>query len=148
MPFLVDTGAQVNVLRKEFADPELTRPVTKAATVFGAGGIKILGGEREVFTQLLISGKSQETDQTVVAFAPARFYIMDVGKVQNFAGIISLGWLQQYRVLLDTYNHLMIFPQGWENWSPMLHKDGPKMLHFLSRPKAQGCKIVQPGYAL
>ena len=133
LPFLVDTGAQINVLRNEFVDPEFSRPVAQTKTVFGAGGIKIAGGEHEVLTQLLISGKIQETGQVVTALAPTRFYIMDVGKTQTFAGIISLGWLQQHRVLLDTYNNSMIFPQGWEKWSTMMHNNGPKNVAFAVR---------------
>ena len=94
IPFLLDTGAEVNVIDHRLVPAEFAKPTREAKKVMGAGGKVLAGGDREVSMRILLDGHTQK-EERLAAQVCAEFYVMDIGR-QPFAGILSCEWMENH----------------------------------------------------
>ena len=86
---LVDTGAQVSLVRRGLFPPEVTRDSEKTIRLLTAGKQPLQGGTREVPVDLIFKAISEDTGESVELKAPSVLYEADI----TDDVIVSYTWL-------------------------------------------------------
>ena len=112
--FLVDTGAQFNLLKRHIVSHGSTKALSKPIELNGVNG----GGlncDREHTLKLQFSAVL-DTGAYTVAETPTKFLIGDIPPegLRGIDGILSFGWLARRRILIDTHEHGLVIPPCWD----------------------------------
>ena len=104
LDILVDTGAQVNILKTGLAPEGLCRPSSKPIVFLQADSSKPRGGASEVDCQVFMRGTEIDTGRETYAALPVTWYEGDI----MADAIVSLAWLAEFDVDINSQNHLVI----------------------------------------
>ena len=146
LSFLMDTGAEVNVMNYQLVPKKLTRPAREVKKVSGAGGKVLVGGDRELHMSILLEGHTNKNESVMIS-ALAQFYVMDIGR-QPFAGILSCRWMEEMETLLDVARKNIIFRPGWAKNGSVTLLQGPPYEEFTVKSgktiASKGLKLICP----
>jgi hypothetical protein len=105
---LIDTGAQVDLIRRDLVPEELTRPATARIRLVMANAQPLKGGKREVEADLVFAGHDEDTRKPVEVKAPTVLYLADI----NDDIILSYSWLGSRQFAVYPRQHGLKGRQG------------------------------------
>ena len=101
--FLVDTGADINLLRKGLVDPKFLTPAKYPLEITTVSRSPMEGGSLETYAWVYLSGTDQDTREIKVLKCPAQFYEADIG----VEGILCYEWLATFDLTLRPHKNCM-----------------------------------------
>ena len=101
---LVDTGAQVNLIRRGITFPQFLIPVKRPLKIAMASQAIMAGGEREVYCLLTLMGKEIDVGEDRTLEVPTIFYEADIG----VDAILSYEWLAMYDFVVNPNRHALM----------------------------------------
>ena len=75
---LIDTGAEICVIKKELVPPEIVRPAQKPLRLVDPNERRLEGGDTEVTLTMCVSGVKTGSDFKYELRIPTTFYIADI----------------------------------------------------------------------
>ena len=105
---LIDTGAQVSLIRRGIIPSEMFRKSPKPVRLVAAGKQVMHGGDREVELHLQFEGVFEGTDEKTKLFSPSTFYEADIADDL----IVSYTWLGQRGFEVIPRRHGIVCEKG------------------------------------
>ena len=102
---LIDTGAEVNVIRKGLIPYEYTHPNLKPITLTAADSTGMAGGQRGVSGTAILGGSEQDTKEWIEIQCPVHFYEAQI----SAQVIISYSWLASQNLMVNPRRHGLFF---------------------------------------
>ena len=90
-PALIETGAEICVLKRGLIPDQYLRPATKPLRLVGANERRLEGGDKEVTLNLCVGAIQQEDNKKVELRVPKTFYVADIKDPL----ILSYEWCRQ-----------------------------------------------------
>lgn len=115
---LVDTGAEINVIRPDLIPVEFTNPLERPWNLTAANQQPIQGGSREARVILYIKGTDVDTGKAQGLKIPTTFLLAEVGHLQ---AIVSYEWLANHNFLVNGKRHGICYQGEHSNdmvWIP------------------------------
>ena len=126
---LIDTGAEICVLRKGLVPEEYLSPAKKPLRLVGANERRLEGGEKEVTLILSIWALPKNSAEAVEFRIPTTFYVADIRE----PAILSYDWCRRKGIdILPRAHGLICRKEGVEYW-----------VEGISRKKSQVNRGVQ-----
>ena len=97
---LLDTGAEVNIIKKSLVPSGVSRMSHKPIRFVMASSEVMAGGERESFSQLSIRGRATDTSSDAEAILPITWYEADIAA----DAIVSLAWMSRWNIDVRSRN--------------------------------------------
>jgi len=98
---LLDTGAEVNIIKRSLVPPGVSRISHKPIRFVMASSEIMAGGERDSFSQFSIRGKATDTSAEAEAILPITWYEADIAA----DAIVSLAWMSRWNIDVRSRNH-------------------------------------------
>ncbi|EPS61993.1 hypothetical protein M569_12800, partial [Genlisea aurea] len=110
---LIDTGAEICVLKKGLVPPEILSPAKKPLRLVGANERRLEGGDKEVTLLMCLWATNQATQKKIQLRIPTTFYVADIKDPL----ILSYAWCQGRGVdILPRKHGLVCKRKGEEFW--------------------------------
>ena len=112
--FLVDTGAEVSLIRPDLVPAECVCDPTRLLTLVVATNDVLGGGDKSCHVDLIMYGMEvgREDPQVTMRRFPAELYL---GAIQ-VEGILSFDWLRRNRMGVVTHKHCLLWDTQWPEW--------------------------------
>jgi hypothetical protein len=133
MKALVDTGAEVNVIRRGMVPSEFLTLNDRPITLSGADSTMLNGGKMGAEGTAVLEGVEIDTNSPLEIQSPIHFYEANIAA----QAILSYGWLGEQNFLVNPRRHGLFFqdgnhqvwlgvlskakephPHGWRGWKP------------------------------
>lgn len=101
---LVDTGSEVNLIRRGITAPEFLESVKRPLRIAMASHAIMPGGDKEVGCIISITGVERDTKEERTLEIPTTFYEAEIG----VEAILSYEWLAMYDFLVDPGMHALL----------------------------------------
>ena len=114
---LIDTGAEVNLLKRGIAYPECIQPARNPIQIAAANKMALVGGDKEVSCILTFLGTEIDEGGERILEVPTTFYEADIG----IDAILSYEWLATYDFLVNPRRHGIghkVYETGEFVWVP------------------------------
>ena len=123
---LIDTGAEVNLVRKGLLPDWVMQPVEKPMKFTTASSERLEGGKRQVVGTLHFQGVDPDTKSPQGLNCPITFY----EAATTVDAILSYGWLAECNFLVNPQRHGIVYhDERGMVWLEGLHRTGiPVML--------------------
>ena len=105
---LVDTGAEVNLIRRDIVDPKMFHDSAHPVRLGVANSTKLMGGGKDVHTLLSMKGVEMDTTQKVELRIPFVAYDANI----SHELILSYAWLAENDILVNPTKHGLIIRLG------------------------------------
>ena len=102
---LVDTGAQISLINQGLLKPEDSTPLSRPERLFGVGGEKVRGGDRQASLTLMANGvwETEESPTLMSCHLPSKLVEADI----PVDVILSYKWLVDHKVTVDPYQQAL-----------------------------------------
>ena len=118
---LVDTGAQISLIRKGLVPPHLLQPAKNPIRLMAANQQRLEGGDKEIRVDLTFDGICDGTGEPVKVVAPGMLYEADIADDV----IVSYSWLGQHGFDISPREHGIRCQDGEGSvWVPGLRPPG------------------------
>ena len=111
-PALIDTGAEICVLKRGLIPDKYLRPATKPLRLVGANERRLEGGDKEVTLNLCVGAIQQEDNKKVELRVPTTFYVADVKDPL----ILSYEWCRQRGFDISPRKHGLLCSRNGEQY--------------------------------
>ena len=128
---LVDSGADISVMKPGVIPPEYTQPLSITRSAHGFGGSST-DATHMVHFPVIICGSTITSHKKVTACLPVSMFIMEVGG-EHIDGILSRVWLGEQNTLLDCGNGEVIFRVRQKASERKMITEGPRDQEWVVR---------------
>ena len=101
---LIDTGSEVNLIRRGIIPPHLLTPVKRPLRIATASHELMPGGDKEVACKIVLTGIEHDTRAPRAVKVPTTLYEADIG----VEAILSYEWLTTYNFLVNPGLHALM----------------------------------------
>ena len=98
---LIDTGAEINVIRKGLIPPELTHQNVRPITLTAADANPLTGGKMGVSGTAVLGGAEIDSESWIEIHCPIHFYEAKI----TAEAILSYSWLANQNLLIQPRKH-------------------------------------------
>ena len=138
---LVDTGAEINVIKKGLIPSELTHPNHRPITMTAADAAPLSGGKMGVSGTAVLGGTEEDTQTWIEIHCPIHFYEAQI----TAEAILSYSWLANQNLLVNPRRHALYYrDQDVSVYMPGVGKSTNKTSHVISVRIEQISGITPP----